>query len=224
MIFMSPKTVKALFPSFLTFSFLYFVINLILSGYCFAGQTEENIITLESAVKTAIENNTDLFVSSKQVEISEGALQSASGAFDTSVSNSVSYVNSKKGLFSDDNDEYAGGKSAETNTSYNLNYTQKKRTGNTYNVSISSLQELDNKIPTEKKHNTGNVNISVTVPLARGKGAAAATAAEKSASASLGASRLDYSSDLAATVLKTVNAYWDYCVIYRKLEILKQAV
>jgi len=221
---MSPKTVKALFPSFLTFSFLYFVINLILSGYCFAGQTEENIITLESAVKTAIENNTDLFVSSKQVEISEGALQSASGAFDTSVSNSVSYVNSKKGLFSDDNDEYAGGKSAETNTSYNLNYTQKKRTGNTYNVSISSLQELDNKIPTEKKHNTGNVNISVTVPLARGKGAAAATAAEKSASASLGASRLDYSSDLAATVLKTVNAYWDYCVIYRKLEILKQAV
>ncbi len=224
MLTMKKNSFKTLFPSFLTISFLYLIINLILSGYCFAGPAEEKNITLESAVKTAIENNTDLFIASKEVEVSEGALQTESGAFDMNVSNSVSYVNSKKGLFSDDTDNYAGDKSAETNTSYNLNYTRKKRSGNTYNVSISSLQELDNKIPTEKKHNTGNVNISVTVPLARGKGAAVATAAEKSASASLDASRLDYSSNFAATVLKTVNAYWDYCVIYRKLEILKQAV
>lgn len=215
---------KKMFKTIFSLSSLFLFHVLILSVYCLAAPADENIISLEYAVKTAIENNTDLFISSKQIEISEGALQSSSAAFDTQVSNSVSYVNSKKGLFSDDTDKYAGDKSAGTNTSYNLNYTQKKRAGNTYNISVSSLQELDNKIPTEKKHNTGNVNISVTMPLAKGKGRAAATAPEKSASASLDAVRLDYNSNFAATVLKTVNAYWDYCVIYRKLEILNQAV
>ncbi len=222
--FITTKMYFLFLSYFYIFIFIFiFIFYLITIDNCAAENTVEKDLTLEYAIKTAIENNTDLFISEKQIDINEGNLQSAGADFDVKISSSISYSNTKRGLFSDDTDRYDGDKSAGTLTNYNLNYSQKKRSGNIYNISVSSLQELDNKIPSEKKHNTGNVNLSVTMPLAKGKGKNAAAALENSAAASLEAGKLDYDHNFAAIILKTANAYWDYCMIYHKLEILKQA-
>lgn len=188
-----------------------------------ASETSENLITLEQAVKIAVENNTDLFISQKQIDVSEGAEQSAAGAFDRQVSTSVSYSNSKAGIFDDDTDLRPDNKVAGTNTSYNMNYSKKSRSGQTIGATVSTLQELDNKIPSQKRHNTGNVNMNVTIPLGQGKGKAVTTAPEKAAKKTTDASRHDYNQQLASLILNVSAAYWDYMADFQKLEILKDA-
>jgi len=208
------------------------VIGLLLSGLLSpalgitaagAQTTTETVVNLQSVVKTALENNTDLFIASKQISVSEGALQSASSSFDRQVSNTLSYNKNNTAVFDDDTTVYDDDKTVGKTTSLGMNFSRKNRAGNTHNISISAIQDLDNKTVAPKLHNTGTVNMTVNIPLARGKGSKVTTANEKSAALSIEAAKHDYNSQFTAVVLNASNAYLDYCAIYRKLEIMELA-
>lgn len=153
----------------------------------------------------------EIQISAKQVEISQGALQQASGQFASTVVLSADRGSSNTPLNPLGSQSYAGASQLTTNTTtYKVALNNPLRNGIVLVPSISATSTFGtandlNNLPWQ---NQGNVNFSIIVPLRKGSGPAAA-AAELAASLQLQASNKDLRFTISQSVLNTVTAYWN---------------
>lgn len=184
---------------------------------------------LLDAVRLTLVKNTNIQLREKQLESGQGALQQASGQFDSTLGLSVGGGLNNSPLNQQTRNSYANSgiplSSLTTNTtSSSLALTNPLRNGIVLSTSIGttrttgSTTDLSN-LPSQS---AGMVDFSISVPLLKGRGESTA-AGETAANLEWNARQQDLRFSISQSVLNTVTAYWSLVATRKNLDIANES-
>jgi outer membrane protein TolC len=181
-------------------------------------------IGLLDAVRITLAENPNIQLQTKQGDISRGALQQASGQFDTALSLTAGRSGNNTPLTPKDSLSYRATELETKTTAYSVALNTPFRNGVVISPSISatSMTGTVNTLENLPAQNQGSVNFAIIVPLLRGSGEAAA-AGETAAKLQWEASQQDLRLTISQSVLTTVTAYWSFLVAKRNLDIARES-
>ncbi len=216
------------FPVLLLFAFLYFLFPLSLlakeANKDTTGQPSEKRVGVLESVQSAITRHPFVHLQKKQVEISKGALQSATGQFDTTLGASITQSLDYTPL-TDLGQASNGVPDIRTDTTiYSLNATKKFRSGISAKPEISTTRS-DDSLSSSLSPTTSTTTVSflINVPLLRNRGKEATGAAETSSEYSLESSEFNLRHTVSQTAKGVVQSYWAAITAEKNLEINKSA-
>jgi len=189
-----------------------------------AGSTASVQFTVVDAIKTALALNPNIRMQQEQVESSRGLLQQAMSKFDLQTDLAAEKSQTYTPQIEIARPYYQDGKLRSQQTAYSLNYQKKMRTGDMYNLAVSSTRSVDDTpaaIGIPAKTNSGSVNFTIVKPLFKGRGEKVNTVEEKYASLSIDADHCDLLQTVSKVIYDTTTAYWNYAAAVRRLAILK---
>jgi outer membrane protein len=192
-----------------------------LSVNLFAGDAAA--LTLVGAIETALRHNTDLLVARSQVTNRRGALQSAEGVFDPSLSLALSDSRVNDFDLRDEIGVSISGYSGTTTITdqYAGALSKPLRFGGDISVSVD-MTRTDPLIGNVGGYQ-GNLGVTLNVNLLRGSGTDVNTGAIRRAEKELEATRYDLVRAASATVRDVALAYWRYLTASRSLSIRREA-
>lgn len=176
------------------------------------------------AVRYALARNPDVLLLEKQVEISRGAAQQASGQFDSTLRAGIAQSIDNTPLNRQNAEAWAakglGNQNRADVTNYSVALDTPLRNGMVLSQSLAVTRNAGNLndysgIPVQ---NGSAVRFSVNLPLAKGRGEAA-TFTEKAAVLEWEASRLDLRHAIGQSVYVAASAYWAVLAARKTLEI-----
>ena len=184
-------------------------------------QPEQGLKLIE-AIGTTLSNQPSIKIQEEVVEISKGALQQASGAFDPTLTTDISRTHENKPFTAADQLTYGTSKDASNVTTYTVSLNKKLRNGITVgpNAQMTRTDDQSSGAPTI---NEGSVNFVITLPLLSGRGRESAAAGETAAKSQVEASELTLRHTYSTAVLETANAYWEVTAANENLEVLEEA-
>lgn len=199
---------------------------ILLLGTLPAGASAQPVsrLGLLDSVRGALTRNPAILVSARQVDISRGQLQQATGQFDSVLSASAQSQRNYTVLTP------AGKVSAlpavidstiADQTTSTLGFSQLLRNGVTVSPAISLTRATDNSAASvlSPAPNRSTVGLNVTIPLLRNSGQEAVGAAENAARKEVEAVRLDLAHTVSLTALNVVSAYWAYLAAERGRDV-----
>lgn len=184
---------------------------------------------LLEAVRLSLAKNPDIQLQEKQVELSSGAFQQATGQFDPALRLTAGRNVDNSPLNQQARDSYARqGFSvsrirAEAIT-YSLALDNPLRNGIVLSpsIGITSITGTTNDFSNLSAQNRGNVNFSIRVPLLKGLGESA-VAGETAANQEWEASKQDLRFSISQNVLNTVTAYWSLLAARKNLDVANES-
>jgi outer membrane protein TolC len=184
---------------------------------------------LLDAVRLSLAGNPDIQLQSKQVEVSRGILQQASGQFDTALRLSGGRNSNSTPLNQSDRNTYASigfplSQASVYTTSYSLALDNPLRNGIvlTPSVSASRVHGTATDIVGLPVQTQGTVSFTLRVPILRGSGTAVA-AAETAARLEWEASQHDLRHAVALGIVGTVATYWGLVAARKNLDVAIEA-
>lgn len=189
----------------------------------------EHTLGLLTVVRQTLANNPDIQLREKQFEITLGALQQASGQFDSTVGVSVGASTDHTPLNLATRNAYAGSgfpltELTSNTSSSSLMLNTPFRNGIVFNSSIDVTRTtgtLDN-INNQPSQSTGAVNFNIIVPLLRG-GGDVASAGESAAHLEWEASEQNLRFSISQSILGSVTAYWTLLAASKILDIARES-
>lgn len=163
-------------------------------------------VSLQRALVMALEKNPDLQISASVVSASQGALQSAGGAFDRVVRAQASV---------DQSDDTA------RNTTSSVELSRRLRSGTVLGAALSG--DSRNVFDNPQAFSTASLGVNITFPLLRGRGEKYAAPAETMASMMLRKSQLDLRHATSRQILETTAAYWNFRAALEALAAQREA-
>ncbi|KJR42544.1 outer membrane efflux protein [Candidatus Magnetoovum chiemensis] len=181
-------------------------------------QDGQNGLGLVWALRTMLENNSDILIQKQEVESSKGALQIQKGNFDNNLSISLNQAYLDTPISEYYRDYYESSSDRQDQTSFLVSLDKLYRSG----VSITPKIQLD-RIKAKGKYSksaigtintdtadSAAVSFTVKVPILRGRGAEATGAQELAAEIDYKASEVSLLDKIAQSSLEVVRAYWNY--------------
>jgi outer membrane protein len=208
---------KVYFLRFLCGAFVFF------SHLPVRGQTNQivhNAFNLLDAVRATLAADPVIKLEEKNVQLSRGILQQASGQFDTTLRAAVERSRDYQAFL------VPGTPSVFTrfrqdDTAYRISADKQLRSGILVSPGIEFDRLADNT--GQDTLNRGSLNFLIQVPLARGLGAKATAGAERAARSDLEASKLNLQHTLSLRIYNTTVAYWNYVASARRLAIIQDS-
>lgn len=181
-------------------------------------------VSLLDAICLTLANNPDIQLQERQVEISGGILQQATGQFDQTLSLAAGRTINNVPLDQFDSSVYLASQLKTDTTSYNLALGMPLRNGIVLSQSIAATSTTGTLYDFEHMpaQNQGNVSFSIRVPLLRGSGESAA-ASEVASNLEWEASKQDLRYSISQSVLNTVSAYWGLLAATKNLDIARES-
>lgn len=173
----------------------------------------ENKVQLSDVVQFTLDHSPTIKNASFGVDVTKGAARAQGGAFNIQSNASFGYatVYSPDSIAKFDQQTFSAGLS--------------KRFRSGVGTSLSySLSRLDGRFtgaaPTS---NTGSIGLVIEIPLLKGAWEVSAAAAEKAAILGQNAAESDFRQLISATLLGSIQAYWNYSAAYRIEDYRHQA-
>jgi outer membrane protein len=168
-------------------------------------------ITLIDSVRQALAHNPSIQLSARQLDVAQGQLQLARGAFDTVLSASTQKLRSIAGPAA--TDVYSGpdANSGNLNQSYSsAGASQLLRNG--ISIAPQLLVSKNKAVPAAgiPESDQTTLAFSLTIPLMKNYGADVYAAGEATALREVDAARLDLTQAISRVTLDVVSAYWSY--------------
>ncbi len=174
------------------------------------------------AVRATLMGEPTIRLQQQQVEISRGALETSSGAFDSTLDVSVTHEHLQEPLNSAAEAVADSSQRTSDQLGYSVGVQKLLRNGILLNPS-ASLTHSDVSTIGLPPDSRGRVDFSITVPLLRGLGREATGAEEMAAQKELEGTELTLRHTVSQQVLATVAAYWNYVAAQRSLKELGAA-
>ena len=179
-------------------------------------------LSLEDAIKLTLANNTDLRISSLQVDSAQFSLLKSQSLFDPLI---VTSFNPARNT-SPTTTELAG---AQTLTSlsqtYQSQYTQLFGTGTTYQVTMAASKFTTNStFATLNPSITSGLTVSLTQPLLRGRGWFLTHAPILVAQRNVKQSRENFGITVNDTILLAINDYWNLVQAQKNLAVIQESL
>lgn len=165
---------------------------------------------LLEVIAMTLEHDPNIALVNSQLLASQGALLSAQGRFDPTLSSALSRSDQKTPL-----DETSTSESTTLRSTVGL--TQQLRGGLSLEPEIELLRTADDD-PTV---NAATVSFTLRQPLLRGRGREVVAAAELAAAREVEASRLDLRHAVSQRLSTVVSQYWSVAAAMRNLDILR---
>lgn len=175
------------------------------------GASAQQPITLIDSVRQALAHNPSIQLSARQLDVVQGQLQQARGAFDTVLSASTQKLRSIAGPAA--TDVYSGpdANSGNLNQSYgSAGASQLLRNG--ISIAPQLLVSKNKAVPAAgiPESDQTTLAFSLTIPLMKNYGADVYAAGEATALREVEAARLDLTQAISRITLDVVSAYWAY--------------
>jgi outer membrane protein len=200
---------------------LLLVLTAVLLAWPNAASAEMFHGRLIEAVLLTLLHEPNVAAANRQVALSEGQLQTASGEFDTVLDAGVVTGQSRTPLTAALQAPGRTQTNART-TSYSIGSTTRLRSGMTI-APVLRVDHVRDNFNAGSQPASSELALNFAFPLLRGRGVEANTAAERAARENLHATQLAYRHTVAARIVASVNAYWDYLAALRALEIRIEA-
>ncbi|MDB6036610.1 MAG: outer rane efflux protein [Verrucomicrobiales bacterium] len=202
--------------------FLIFLCSVILlfSPAPVRAQTNANIASqfnLLDAVRATLTSDPVIKLEEKNVKLSRGILQQASGQFDTTLRAAVERSRDYQAFLAPGTPNVFT-RFRQDDTAYRVSADKQLRSGILLSPGIEFDRLADNT--GQDTLNRGSLNFLIQVPLARGLGAKATAAAERAARLDWEASNLNLRHTLSLRVFNTTVAYWNYVAASQRLKII----
>ena len=186
-------------------------------------------VSLLEAVRLTLAQNPDIQLQEKQVDSSQGALQRASGQFDSALSLTAGRNVDNTPLNQQDRFGFASqgfsvSQIRTETTSYNLSLDTPLRNGIVLSPSlgVTSNTGTVNELSKLSTQNQGKLNFIMRVPLQKGSGESAA-AFETAANLEWEASKQDLRFSIAQNILNTATTYWSLLAAGKNLDVAREA-
>jgi outer membrane protein len=214
---------------------------LLVTAVPLAASADEKKLDLFDVVKSTLDNSPVLKIQGFQVDVSKAVERIQSGAFNVKTAAKISYDRTKNTSYVPE-ELYrpiappppvgSVGVADSDTQSFQASAEKKFRTG----ITTKLQYDLSRKDPfgisstaTDNSYGTvsrGKINLTITVPLLKGAWEVSAAAAEKAAGLEYQAAAYQYKFLITSTLLKTINAYWNYTaasrILYEREQILKR--
>lgn len=202
-----------------------FILTCSLFFYCSSFQVaadSQNLniqaLDLAEVIKITLENQPEIKLYQKNVEIQKGALQEESGKFDLVLTATVGLTHN---TYSPSTSIWAEGIEGDE-ALYGINFEKLYRSGITISPGIELSRTDFMGYPDDPKKNI-KIDFLVKVPLLKGRGREATCANEMVAEKNLEISMLEKQHNISQTVFQAISTYWDYLAFNKKLDQLKNS-
>jgi outer membrane protein len=190
-------------------------------------QSQSGQLSLDEAVRSVLEKHPLIRFQLAQVDVDQGLLLQAAGAFDTSVTAEMVQSRTATPLTQAEREEYAligamGNHELTDLTTAGFSVSRLFRSGIQVVGAVSLIRNVDNLLNPQGV-NTANPNVQVTVPLLNGRGRNAVDAQEMATSDEVKAATADVSNETTALLSTAVNDYWNLVASRRLLGIARDA-
>ncbi len=194
-----------------------------IEGYVVDGKLR---LGLEDMIALTLANNTDVRISSLQLQVSAFGLQKAYQPFDPIFTTSFRPARSTSMATNTTLDGVSAATAATSLThSLSFGYSQTFQTGTGYGVTLSSNRSASNNIyQTVNPSISSALTISLSQPLLRGRGLLPNRAPIVIARRNLQQSRADFEAGLNDTISRAVNQYWDVVQSRQELEVMRKSL
>lgn len=179
-------------------------------------------LSLEDAIKLTLANNTDLRISSLQVDTAQFSLLKSQAPFDPAFITSFNPQRSTSPTAT----TLAGATTLSSlNQSYQSQYTQLFGTGTTYQVTMSANKSTTNSsFATLNPFITSGLQVSLSQPLLRNRGWFITHAPIIVAQRNVKQSRENFAGTVNDTIRNAINDYWDVVQAQKNLEVLQESL
>ena len=179
-------------------------------------------LSLEDAIKLTLANNTDLRISSLQVNNAQFSLLKSQSMFDPLIVTSFNPVRNT----SPTTTELAGAQTLTSlNQSYQSQYTQLFGTGTTYQVTMAASKFTTNStFATLNPSISSGLTVSLTQPLLRGRGWFLTHAPILVAQRNVKQSRENFGVSVNDTILQAINDYWNLEQAQKNLAVIQDSL
>ncbi len=179
-------------------------------------------LTLLDAVRTTLSDQPDIRLLARQVEIAEGDLDAQRGVFDTTLGSTLLRQRDETPLNSSQAVPGVFEALRTDTTRLGLSATHRFRTGLELAPTVTFDRSTTN-LPDALVENRYSFGVTATQPLLRGRGRKAAAVGELAQGHEVEAVRAELGHGIAQSVLRTVQAYWNYVAAARALAIVRDA-
>jgi outer membrane protein TolC len=177
-------------------------------------------LNLLDAVRATLVSDPVIKLEEKNVKLSRGGLQQASGQFDTTLRAGLEQSHDTQPLVLPGTPD-AFARFSQDQTIYRVSADKQLRSGIVLSPGVDFNRFEDNS--GQETLNRGSVNFQILVPLARGLGVKVTGAAERAARFNWEASKLNLRHTLSLRVYNTTVAYWNYVTASQRLKIIQEA-
>jgi HAE1 family hydrophobic/amphiphilic exporter-1 len=179
-------------------------------------------LSLEDAIKLTLANNTDLRISSLQVDSAQFSLLKSQSPFDPLI---VTSFNPARNT-SPTTTALAGAQTLTSlNQTYQSQYTQLFGTGTTYQVTMAASKFTTNStFATLNPSITSGLTVSLTQPLLRGRGWFLTHAPIIVAQRNVKQSRENFGTTVNDTILLAINDYWNLVQAQKNLAVIEESL
>ncbi|MCM2256103.1 MAG: TolC family protein [Vicinamibacteria bacterium] len=187
-----------------------------------AGQSPAPGLSLLDAVTTTLSEQPDIRLLNRQVDIAAGDLEAQRGIFDTTLGSQFLRQRDETPLNSTQAVPDLFEALRNDTTRLGVSASQLFRFGLTLTPSVS-FDKTTTNLPDALVENRYGLGLTATQPLLRGRGRKAAAVGEIAQGHELLAVRAELGHGVAQSVLRTVQAYWNYVATVRALAIVSDA-
>jgi outer membrane protein TolC len=179
-------------------------------------------LSLEDAIKLTLANNTDLRISSLQIDTAQFSLLKSQAPFDPAIVTSFTPVRSTSPTAT----TLAGAQTLTSlNQGFQSQYTQFFGTGTTYQVTMAASKFTTNStFATLNPYITSGLTVSLSQPLLRNRGWFLNHAPIIVAQRNVRQSRENFGVTVNDTILRAVNDYWDVVQAQQSLAVLQESL
>jgi len=181
----------------------------------------EPSLEIIDAIRSALENNPEIFLQRETVEEGEGLYREQQGTFDTNLSLQTGYSKDHQPQSTLQSQNVGADTIRSTQSGYQAGLSQQLRTGQLVSLNASVQRDANQTFKTDKV-NSGELSFNLTQPLLQGRGRKASAGAELNAYYEAEGRRLDLKRTVSEKVASTATAYWNYRAAERLLEIFEE--